>query len=464
VGFFFGDLKMLSIASLLVAIGSLVGAEHQPQLWVEGCEFGEIYAFNHADCTIELTNRGKATIHVTSATAVTPRDRIEPAQIEVKPGSKAYLHVFIDSGNSVARTRHRFDLKTDEKDNEVRMVSARGYVLSAVDQLAPKIGFGVVDASGDQLTRKVKLSSREVEHFEVLKVLDHPDYVNVEIGSDRQSVSATLKPNSSWGTHSGFIKLAINTPNQKEVWVAVSADVHGEVVAASNPIDLGLLRFGNRNEQLLRITSKAKKDFKIGNITLDGLIGSTEILPCVPAESGCQLMRLVVSDKQPQGAIRGGIFIALPQLSQSIHIDVQGLIVAKEVKVDEVDLAKPNGATASQLPAEARQSVDIEHALKNATAPAEEIPAGNGPLLKWTVANGKAIYGFQIFRANEEAGPFLLLNKNPIRSVAESDTAAMYQWRDNSASSGKSYWYYIGIVFDDGRKQQLSTPQKVLAK
>jgi hypothetical protein len=39
-----------------------------------------------------------------------------------------------------------------------------------------------------------------------------------------------------------------------------------------------------------------------------------------------------------------------------------------------------------------------------------------------------------------------------------------YAWRDDSATPGKTYWYYIGLLNRDGTKQQLSGPQAVKAK
>ena len=85
-------------------------------------------------------------------------------------------------------------------------------------------------------------------------------------------------------------------------------------------------------------------------------------------------------------------------------------------------------------------------------------------MLKWTVANGRLIHGCQIFRSDAEDGPFVLQNQATVRSKAEDDEPTPYQYRDNAAASGKTYWYYIGIVYNDGHKQQLAGPQKVVAK
>jgi hypothetical protein len=88
-------------------------------------------------------------------------------------------------------------------------------------------------------------------------------------------------------------------------------------------------------------------------------------------------------------------------------------------------------------------------------------PNGRGPLLKWSVVNDDGVHGYQIFRSAMESGPFLLLNPETIPSkVSDSSGAQNYEWRDESAEKGKTYWYYIGIVNKDGTKRKLSNPHK----
>ncbi len=84
--------------------------------------------------------------------------------------------------------------------------------------------------------------------------------------------------------------------------------------------------------------------------------------------------------------------------------------------------------------------------------------------MEWTVANGRLIHGFQIFRTDKELGPFLLLNRTTMPANIEDDSPKSFQYRDNTAEPGKTYWYYIGVVYNDGHKQQLTGPQKVVAK
>jgi hypothetical protein len=277
-----------------------------------------------------------------------------------------------------------------------------------------------------------------------------------------------VRADAPWGFRIGYIKLATNTPVQKEVWVGVQADLHGAVVASSNPLNVGLMRTGSRNEQLIRLTRKDGKAFRVGKVAVEGFKAASDVLPCVPAKPGCQLLKLTIADDQTLGTIKGDVDVAFPDDDKSMRIAVWGLLIDKDTqieKLDSADLAKSAKGGAGATSA-AASKVDIKNAIKEVVAAAEEAdPPGKGPLLKWTVANEDLIHGYQIFRGPDEAGPFLLLTKDMLaRKSTPTNPNAVYKWRDNSAEAGKTYWYYIGMVYNDGRKQQLTGPQKVVAK
>ena len=75
-----------------------------------------------------------------------------------------------------------------------------------------------------------------------------------------------------------------------------------------------------------------------------------------------------------------------------------------------------------------------------------------------------AIHGYAIYRAESESGPFVRINKDTIATTAIGEGGASYQWRDNTATSGKTYWYYVGLLNKDGSKGNLTPPQKAIAK
>jgi hypothetical protein len=144
------------------------------------------------------------------------------------------------------------------------------------------------------------------------------------------------------------------------------------------------------------------------------------------------------------------------------------MLLAKDAKVEKLsdlmqqkeDEAKSPAAPGLDLTKEIRASVRDDARQAVEVAP----PPGEGPLLKWRIANGLPVHGFQIFRADKEDGFFVLQNKLPIRSTATDEDSVSYQWRDTAATAGHTYWYYIGLLNKNGTKQQLTGPQRVEAK
>lgn len=463
---------MLLISHILISGALLLSGSEQPKLLIRECDFGVAYAFTTLTCEVAVTNIGNKVIHITDAIPIIPRDKISPSRLTVLPKSTVYLKAEVDTGHSLARTRHRFEIKTDEQGHERRVLSVRGFVLSVLDKVAPKLDFGVIDTRKSRPRKQIHLDSHASASFRIERILNQPSFATAEIGDDHHNLDVVINHDVSWGIHQGFVKIDINTPYQKEAWVEVDADVHGEVIPDLNPIDLGLLRFGNDNETLLRLTDRKNLRFKIGSIVLEGVVGSTKVSDCVPDRLGCQLIHLVISDRQPEGAIRGQMWVSLPAYDQRLRIDIHGLILEKNVKVHNVDpfrkdeVGHGDGDGLMRGLSSVGDNYNVARSLK-ATTNSDSIPPtppGTGPLLKWSVSNGLRIYGFQVFRSAEEKGSFIIVDKYPIKSVASDESSTTYQWRDNSAVPGKTYWYYIGVVYNDGHKQQLSGPQKVIAK
>ena len=57
------------------------------------------------------------------------------------------------------------------------------------------------------------------------------------------------------------------------------------------------------------------------------------------------------------------------------------------------------------------------------------------------------------------------INHDLVEAHNEGDgVTASYQWRDISAEKGHEYWYYITNFNNNGKKTQLTGPQKVIAK
>jgi hypothetical protein len=291
-------------------------------------------------------------------------------------------------------------------------------------------------------------------------VVHAPSWLTVDVTPDGRSLAVAVRSDAPWGLQEDYIKIALNTPRQKEALVKVKADLHGEVVPSANPLDIGVVHLGDRNEALVRLTSLSHKAFKVGSIKVDGFKGRGELLPCQPVAADCKMIHLTVSKKQPTGSLRGVVSVELPDYKRTLPITTWGFLVPKDYKVRKF------GEEVAQSPANAG-TTDVASALKDATREkpvAPPPPAGEGPLLKWTVANAGSVYGFQIFRSESEAGPFVLMNSTPIHADTENNESQSFQWRDMEARHGVTYYYSIGILRINGKKERLAGPQKIVAK
>jgi len=461
------------LISHLLGLAIAANAGAPSALTIENCDFGEVMAFATAKCVVELSNSGDKIIRVSAIKAVKEGVTAHADAVVVPPHAKAYLDTSVDVGNAIGAVSYAFRLDTNEAGHPERSVRGSGFVLTTLDQARPEVDLGVVDLAAVARSKKaITLSSHEIPAFRITRILEKPDWLDAEIASDGAELAVNARTDASLGLHDGFVKLEINTPPQKQVWISVKADIHGDVVPSANPLDMGLMRFGNRNEQMIRLNERSGRDFGVGKLELEGIKGTLKQMPCEPVAKGCRMIRLTVSDQQPSGTLKGRIWVDLPGLHQRLPISVWGWIVAKDFNIGKLQPDAPqstgeHGAEAGPMSPAASAPNSLQAALKGVAAEeqatGQPAPPGTSPLLKWTITNGNEVHGFQIFRATSETGPYLILNPAPVAAVKQA-ASYTYQWRDNAAERGKTYWYYIGMIKLDGSKQQLSGPQKVVAK
>ena len=452
---------MHAFLSLAMSYGMAAAAAPPPSnLIIEPCDGGEQYQFAEIECEIPLRNAGDKPIRVMNARALLESDWIQK-DVLVAPKSTAYLTTKVQLLGGLGHVRHPFQFDTDEKGQEVRGSHVRAFVLSDLEVGKPVIDFGPVLVDEPLPTKRLELASKETTDFRILKVLDKPEFLDAKISADGRSIEAKLKPDAPWGVLvDQRIVVSINTPHQDRAWIGVAGQVVGDVVPSANPYSMGLLRVGNKNEALVRLTSRSKKSFEIGNVALDGIQGTVKAEDCEPKAPDCKLVRVSLSEKQPTGRLQGTLRVELPSLGRTLPVQISGLYLEKDFPIRDLneDLAKASGESPVT---QVQPKIDLRDALR---AGADVDPPGRGPLLKWSVANERTIYGYVIYRSNKEAGPFLRINDSIVRAQDVRGSAARYAWRDESAEAGKTYWYYVGMLKHDGTKENLTAPQKVVAK
>lgn len=458
---------MLNSYIVSMAIMAQAAVPVASTLVVRPCDLGEVYQFSRVECQIELNNTGDTALTVSGFKPMRSSDTIKQSSVEIPPKGIAHLNAVVVVRNESGLARFQFAFDTDESSHRRRNAEVRGVVVSALDQNAPTLDYGIVNSDSVSEKLSIELTSREIEDFRVLKILEKPQFVDASIGKDGRTISANYSENAPLGPRQAdYVKVSVNTPNQPEAWIRLKAEVRGDVVAASNPYPFGLMRTSDRNERLIRLTSRSDKPFRIGEIDVERVRATVDADECMPISQSCKMLRVLVSKDQPTGQVGGVINVTLPDSDQILPILVWGMLLSPEVKVLDYDeeaskaQSRQVGSTSAASPA-----VDLKRALRQAVSVQEPqtIP-GDGPLIKWAATNEQMVLGYAIYRSTKESGPFVRLNASTILAEGQDGNESRYAWRDTNAESGRSYWYYIGLINRDGTKAQLAEAQKIVAK
>jgi hypothetical protein len=358
-------------------------------------------------------------------------------------------------------------LETDEIGHEERSARASGFVLTTIDEIRPTLDFGSVYVDGEIPSKSITLSSNESPHVRMEKVLEAPAWLHAEIRDN--ALSVTPDKDTPLGLNDGYVKVSLAPSRQPQAWVLVKADIRGDIIPAANPFDMGLMHLGNKNQQLIRLDSRSGKAIKIKQVSLRSIEGKVKVVSCPDRKAGCKMLQLTLSDQQPTGFMKGWLHVAFADSSRDLTITVNGMLLAKDQEVKPL-IPTAEGSEGDQNPSPSStvaKSNDVDKLIKEAIDASDttpSIPTGKGPLLKWITTDGTDVHGFQVFRSSAENGDFVLMTAKTLLADPHKDRSSTYWWRDDSAKSGETYWYYVGIVKTDGSKQRLTPPQKATAK
>lgn len=463
--FFYMPVKFHLLPSLLLAACAVA---HGESLTVDEqtFDFGESYQFAEVQHDIEVWNRSDHAVELKAIDGSTPGLHAEFDQATLAPGKSAKLHIRFGLEDRVGSVAVSYPFAAEQNGKSERyLVQLTGFVDSILDTPKPSLQFGTVDEKAPH-PQTIKLTSADHPDFKIARVLQAPDFVDVRIEGG-QSLIVTPKASETLGLKAGFVKVALTSPLQPAARIGVQMDLHGNVVPDQNPLNFDLQHPSALRTVRLQLTSRDGKPFQLGKSSLEGGAHiDIQEAACLPAERpDCHALLLKLRKDQPHGILKDTLLVDLPKSHHKLEVRLGGLFFGDDVKVRSIEEEAQKGATTSK--ATPNERVDLHSALHNAVAPVDDaVPAGEGPLLKWSVANEAGIYGYAIFRGDTEDGPFQRVNPNSIvRAHNEGDnSSAKYQWRDTSAKAATEYWYYISIFYNDGRKQQLTGPQKVLAK
>jgi hypothetical protein len=104
-----------------------------------------------------------------------------------------------------------------------------------------------------------------------------------------------------------------------------------------------------------------------------------------------------------------------------------------------------------------------------ATAPSPTPPAtveaADAPhnTLTWKT-NDVSNFGYDIYRADSEAGPFVKINEQPVPGTLKPGKVQTFQYEDRAIDPRKDYWYYVECLTLAGERLRFTPNLKAPAK
>ncbi|MEM1203250.1 MAG: hypothetical protein AAGN66_08480 [Acidobacteriota bacterium] len=92
---------------------------------------------------------------------------------------------------------------------------------------------------------------------------------------------------------------------------------------------------------------------------------------------------------------------------------------------------------------------------------AEEKPNNK---LKWSTASEVDNFGYDIYRALDEEGPFERITARPLPGHGTTDETSHYEFIDDAIDPTRTYYYYVESISVDGVRERFTPVIKAKAK
>lgn len=423
---------------------------------------GVAYPYQEVFADVMLTNQSNKPLKI----RVEPRypgDRVVlESPLTLGPQLAVSIKIAIKTEHVTGNLVRYFDVfDADEKKSSdvIGSFAVRGFVDWVIDPESAAVEFGNASvASG--VSREVVLRTRPG----VALSLEEPEGRNPRfdlkiVGSN--TFRLTVRKDAPLGLFNDYLVVRTSDANQKFVGVRVRGQLFDGVLPSANPVDFGLLRVGDSSEQIVKLDDVSGSPIGIGSISVEGLQVGTKLEECLPRSPSCRQLRLKIPKQDSRGQVNGRVLVELLPSKKVMPVDFGAVVIGKDTKIR--NLAEDMRAAAN---AEAPISSMLQNAIQVPVSPLEMVPPlGSGPLLTWQAAHEGGVYGYEVYRADAQDGPFKRVSSGIIPRLDQSgNQGSVYRWRDADYQSGETYWYYVNVVMESGSKREFTTPQKVVAK
>jgi hypothetical protein len=102
-------------------------------------------------------------------------------------------------------------------------------------------------------------------------------------------------------------------------------------------------------------------------------------------------------------------------------------------------------------------------ATSPAPAPVSTRPQRLHNTLRWKT-NDVSNFGYDIYRAEGEDGPFVKVNAQPVPGTLKPGKVQTFEYEDAAIEPGKDYWYYVESISLMGERVKFTPTLKAPAK
>ncbi len=84
--------------------------------------------------------------------------------------------------------------------------------------------------------------------------------------------------------------------------------------------------------------------------------------------------------------------------------------------------------------------------------------------LRWSTASEQQNFAFDVYRGEQEEGPFTRITSKPIPGAGTTDETTRYKHRDDNVEPGTQYYYYVESISMSGTRERFTPVIKARIK
>ncbi len=460
-------MKIYAIAFLLsLSVSDAAAAELETAgpvnvLDFTGVELGQTHPFAKVRAHVEGMNVAGRTLDIERVQSSQPgRAEVDFEPVVVKAGETFALDLTVNLGADVGRVSHHFDVYAKGQAEPVDGFSVHGF---ADWLISPEgtVEFGTFEVT-KPVRRVVPIEIQPGTSVKLVRIEKSSAYFDAKVIDDGKALELRSKADAPWSSFDELLFVTTSSELQPKVAFRLRGQARGTVVSSADPLDFGLLREGQGAELTLVLNDTSGKPLKIGKVVPDSRAKvETRLAECIPAAPSCRNLKVTYPPMELRGVTGGMLEIELPLYQRNLFVRFGAIGIGKDTKI--MDLAEELKKASK---AEPSVSSALQQSMKQTVSPIEmPRPNGDGPLLTWKAAHEDGVYGYEVYRADAQDGPFKRVSSGIIPRLDQSGKqGSVYRWRDADFVSGKAYWYYVNVVMENGSKRSFTGAQRVLAK